>query len=170
MMLKIKRIEKIKLNFFKNIYSLIRRHKNPFKIYDFRFSIFRSHSDFRLTFVNLISRLLLEFLVLFTFDQREYNENFNDLSFVNFKNFEDILGSYSYGAICLNLKLKKIVQKNPYFRNIMRVERFTSKPKLFKETKAIVYFLFYDKTDIIFNNGLRSLLQRGLFLLKKTII
>lgn len=133
----------------------------------YRFEIFRSHADFSLTFVNNVSRILLEFLILFTFDQSEYNNDFDKLGFIIFQNFEDILGSYSYSTICQHLKLTQVVKKFNYFKKIMLNERCAPKKHLFIETKSIIYYLFYDKTDIIYSNGLRGLSQKYLFLLNK---
>ena len=150
------------------INKLIIQHKKksePILLY--RFDCARSHADFSLTFVNTISRILLEFLILFTFDQSNYNKDFDELGFIIFQNFEDVLGSYSYIAICKNLKLTQVIKKFQYFKKVMLNERFNIKRQLFIETKSIIYFVFYDKTDTIYNNSLRALLQKFLFLIYK---
>lgn len=112
--------------------------------------IYRSHADFGITFQNIISRVMLEFLIVFTFVESEYNEGFDDYVFNFIQNIEEVLGSYSYRHICRSLKITQIVKRFPPFKNIMKRQRFGFKSTLFFSTKKIIYKIFQESVDVLY--------------------
>lgn len=113
-----------------------------------RFLIRRSHFDFSLTFINLLSRTLLQFLIVFTFHKSIYNDDFDELSYNQFIIAEEFLGSYSYKAIGTELHLTKVLKKFSYFKRIMSLEVFHNTSALFQIFKYNVFRI----TNIDFKN------------------